>query len=198
MSLAVITGDLVGSTQLSTSQYDAALLALKTAAHQQVGSFYSLRGDGWQFAGPKPDHALRIALTFRAFLKSQSDALDSRFAIAIGDETMMPGQDIQTSNTATFVASGRLLDSMNSQILMAHSSGEYAHAATVLADHISQQWTQKQARTILPFLTATSKPTQKQVAADFGVSRQAVGQALDAAGFAAIQSALNAIETQAK
>ena len=81
---------------------------------------------------------------------------------------------------------------------MTHAQGGAIGAATALADHVSNGWTSAQARAILPFLKTLKRPTQKEVSAFLGISRQAVGQALDAAGYSAIKAALAAIEEQEK
>ena len=54
-------------------------------------------------------------------------------------------------------------------------------------------WTPAQARAVLPML-APDRPTQEQVAEDSGITRQAVRQALVAAGFPALSTALDLLE----
>lgn len=141
--------------------------------------------------------ALRYALCFRAALRAQSETFETRVAIATGDEALGTHK-IETTRTATFIASGTALDAMPNDVLMVHAAGGALQAATLLADHISQGWTVAQARAIEPFLQPRARVTQQSVAEALGISRQAVGQALDAAGFFVIKSALSALEKQAK
>ena len=67
-------------------------------------------------------------------------------------------------------------------------------AAFRLADHIAQGWTRAQARAVCAMLPPGAGP--RRVAAErLNISRQAVDQALWAAGFPAIEAALEQIET---
>ena len=198
MSICVLTGDIVGSTDLTKAQFSKLRLVLAGCldALQQDGSanLDIYRGDGWQmdFDGRPP--GLREALYIRASLRAENEAFETRIAIACGPEISI----FLGANTKTHIASGHALDEMPRDILMSHAAGGPLQAATVLADHISQGWTRAQAMAIRPFLLKGSGITQKQVANDLGISRQAVGQALNAAGFHVLDRALRAIEEQAK
>ncbi len=201
MALCVLTGDIVGSTDLTSAELfevRQTLTETVSALSTTLGAphFDIHRGDGWQFAFTNRNMGLRVALLFRSALRSRSDSYDTRVAIAVGEEPL-ESADISVATSPTFVASGRTLDAMPADQFMAHASGGALHAATLLADHISQGWTQAQARAILPFMMPDHKPTQKDVANSLGISRQAVGQALDAAGYPAIKAALDSIERQA-
>lgn len=198
MALCVLTGDIVGSTGLTHAQQDRVQFVLNYA-HSQLrvnpnGRFDTFRGDGWQMGYNVPAVGLRYALYVRACLKADSDAFETRIAIAEGHETPV----LSHENSNTYVASGRALDDMPRDVLMAHASGGPHHATTVLADHISRGWTVAQARAVEPFLRPHQSVTQKDVAAQLAISRQAVGQALDAAGYPVLIRALRALEEQAK
>lgn len=79
---------------------------------------------------------------------------------------------------------------------MGHASGGALNALILLADHISQGWTPAQARAIFTMLPPGAGP-RRAVAERLGISRQAVDQALHAAGFPAIDAALTQIEGDA-
>lgn len=202
MAICVLTGDIIGSTDLSAAELfeirqtltdtDRALSAKLGAPHFDIH-----RGDGWQAVFTNRNMGLRVALVFRAAIRSRNDRYDTRIAIASGEEALET-TDISSATSSTFVASGRALDAMPTDQFMAHAAGGPHHATTLLADYISQGWTQAQARAILPFMMPNTKPTQKDVANTLGISRQAVGQALDAAGYPALKAALLSLEKQAK
>lgn len=197
MAICVLTGDIVGSTGLTHAQLKRANTLLADA-YSEISldgndPFDSFRGDGWQMAFPDSRKGLRFALLIRATLRSESDAFETRIALAENHGSAMLFQ----SNSATYVASGRTLDAMPSDRFMGHASGGALHAATVLADYISHGWTVAQARAIRPFLTPRTRTTQQHVADTLAISRQAVGQALEAAGYNVIHPALTAIEEQA-
>ena len=67
--IAVLTGDLVHSTELGPKGIEAAFGALQRCAEDQENwygkplHFTRHRGDGWQVALAKPEYALRSALT---------------------------------------------------------------------------------------------------------------------------------------
>ncbi len=78
---------------------------------------------------------------------------------------------------------------------MAHAKGGAHHAATRLADHIASGWTQAQARAVAALISPNAPP-RAEVAAFFGITRQAVNQALWSAGYPALLDAVAAIEAE--
>ncbi|MBT8411058.1 MAG: MarR family transcriptional regulator [Octadecabacter sp.] len=203
MAICVLTGDIVGSTQLTPAQNERVKKALE-GAHSDLTGFIDgtidlYRGDGWQMSFESHPLPLRFALYIRATLKTADEAFETRIAISEGQATDKSSFSAQlnTSSSEVFVSSGRCLDDMPRDILMAHALGGALHASTVLLDHISRSWTKAQASAIQWFLLPHVAVTQKDVASHLGISRQAVGQALDAAGYHVIDRALRAIEEQA-
>lgn len=198
MALCVLTGDIVGSTALSSAHQEK-VIQLVASAHDDLAkggpsTYDSHRGDGWQMAFMNAPYGLRHALYIRALLKSKNEQFETRIAISY-DKSV---DNIGNTRSAPYVASGHALDDMPDGALMGHAGGGALQAATLLADYISRDWTSAQARAVRPFLYPFSKTTQQDVASDLGISRQAVGQALDAAGYPAIKAALATIEGQAK
>ncbi|WP_353337146.1 MarR family transcriptional regulator [Pseudooceanicola nitratireducens] len=200
----IVTGDLVASRRLEAAEFDAAQQALRDGAEaltHWLGRPCLLarhRGDGWQLAVPCPAGApplapLRVALVMRAALVRAGERIESRMALATGPAEIPEDGDLNRANGPAFIASGQLLDQLKSGGEMADAAGGAAGAATSLADHISRGWTQAQARSVFPML-APDRPTQEVVAAQLGISRQAVRQALNAAGFPAIARALAQLE----
>ena len=199
--IAVLTGDLIASTALPRARLENAIQALAQAAQQisdwQGGAsprFTRSRGDGWQIYLVHPEMALRAALYLRAALRIGGKDLSTRVSIATGPATLPDAPDLNHAGGAAFVASGRGLDAMTGPVTMTHASGGALAAATCLADHISQSWTSAQARALLHMLPPTP-PTRTEAAAQIGISRQAVDQALSGAGYAALTEALALIET---
>ncbi len=195
--LAVLTGDLIGSTRLPAETLDAAFAALSVLAHEAgrwQGAdlrFTRSRGDGWQMCLVRPALALRTALAARASLRAADRRLATRIAIAegIGD----PGTgDLNTAAGPVFEASGRALDRLDGASMI-HAAAGATGAAVRLADEISHGWTQAQAAAMVLFL-APDPPTRAVAGSMLGKSRQAVDQALAAAAFPAISQALDMIE----
>ncbi|MEM9344537.1 MAG: MarR family transcriptional regulator [Pseudomonadota bacterium] len=186
MHIAVLTGDLIGSTELSADQISTAFTAIEAAAPISRN-----RGDGWQLLLTQPATALRTALRIRAALRRHD--LTTRIAIASGVSTAPIPKDLNEATGPVFVASGRALDAMSKGTTLAHAAGGALAATTRLADHISTGWTQPQAAAMHLALSPDA-PTRAEIGAALGKSRQAVDQALAAAGYPALSDALRLIE----
>lgn len=202
-TFAVLTGDLVASSQLEPEAVDATLTRIEAASRDiatwHVPGFethFARRGgDGWQIALSDPALGLRAALYIAACLAREDAPVRSRIALATGDGTLSDSGDLNAAQGPAFTASGRLLGTMSGRVLLAHAAGGAFHASARLADQIASGWTQAQARAVAAALPPTSPP-RAEIAASFGITRQAVNQALWSAGFPAIEEALQAIESE--
>lgn len=200
--LAVITGDLIGSTRIAPERVEEAFEILATAAaridtwQKFPASLSRYRGDGWQIVLARPRLALRAALYLRAALRAAGRDLSTRMAIATGEDQPPRSPDLNLATGPVFVTSGRALDAMMLPAQMTLAEGGALGAAVRLADALSQGWTVAQARAITPML-APHPPTHALVAETLRISRQAVEQALVAAGYPALSQALTLIEADA-
>lgn len=200
-AIAVLTGDLIASTDLAPARLDLAFDRLDDAAGGIAawqsppcpGRLTRNRGDGWQMVVGQPALALRAALCLRAALRAEGDDLATRIAIAVGPGILPQGGDLNQASGIAFTESGRALDALKAPATLTHAAGGALGAATRLADHISARWTPAQARA-MRFLLWPGARTRSMAATDIGITRQAVDQALAAAGFAAIRDALALIE----
>jgi hypothetical protein len=206
---AVLTGDLVRSTDLPADTLATAFDALEEAAAemsvwqgaawakvpavQRDARFTRSRGDGWQIVLARPELGLRAALFLRAALRAIGQDLSTRIAIATGEGHLPAGGNLNQATGPVFVASGRALDGLSPHRQMVHASGGWAGAATRLADHISQDWTVAQARA-MKFMLWRDGRTHNTAAHQLGITRQAVAQSLTAAGFPALRDSLTLIE----
>lgn len=202
--IAVLTGDIIGSTQMSPEELERAFDALSASAevqaewHGESLHFTRQRGDGWQVRLARPELALRSALAFRAALRSEGKEFSTFMAVAEGEAGLVPqGRDLNASSEGVFVTSGRILDALkNSAVNMKlyhQMSGEMG-AVFALADHISQSWTPAQSAAMLLALTPVQQQSQSQIGRTLGKTRQAVSKALDGAGSEAILFSLAEIE----
>ena len=195
----VLTGDLVASSALSPDRLSMALDALSEAAalleywYDAPLHFTRHRGDGWQVCLPVDLSALRAALTFRAALRQVDKTLQTRIAIAEGSVDIPPSGDLNAASGTAFTLSGQTLDAMEKHVTIADARDGALAATAELAHHISDDWTPAQARAVLPML-APERPTQDEVASALSITRQAVRQALLAAGFPSLSAALHHLE----
>ncbi len=200
-SFAVITGDLIKSTGLTTAQLTRAMDTLRAAATDislwQNGApayFTTYRGDGWQMLVQSPALTLRAVLYMRACLRTQGKVFSTRAALATGTGPLPDGPDLNRANGPVFVASGRALDGMGDNTGLIWAAGGPLGAVTRLADHISHSWTPAQATALREMLPPTPN-THTQAAKTIGISRQAVEKALAGAGYPALNEALTLLET---
>lgn len=205
-NIAVLTGDIIGSTQMSSEELERAFDALSASAEVQAEwhgedlHFTRQRGDGWQVRLARPELALRSALAFRAALRCEGKEFSTFMAVAEGEAGLiLPGIDLNMSSELVFVKSGRLLDLLKERLDLGQMGSLQAPglaASFALADHISQSWTPAQAAAILPMLALGKPPSHSEVARGLGKSRQAVTKALEGAGSEAILIALTAVENE--
>ena len=201
MILTVLTGDIVNSTDLKTEELEQAFLALNRATaeiaewQQSDARLTRYRGDGWQFVLTKPRFALRAALKTMAAIQSISERHSTRVAVATGTGHYGEDASLASAGGDAFIASGRALDDMDPQVLLVSSAGGREAALYRLADYIAQGWTPAQSRAIEPML-APNPPTHAAVAEKLGISRQAVGKALEGASYGAIDHSLRYLEAE--
>ncbi len=205
--IAVLTGDLVGSGQIGPDRVDRAFRALEACAAAQERwmraplSFTRHRGDGWQVVLARPELALRSALAFRAALRAEGDEFDSYMSIAEGPAPDTINPDLNRHTEEVFVRSGQGLDDLKAFRLpgrIRHDSLGAIGAATILADRLSQGWTQTQAVAILPTLAPDHGGTYTDIAKRLGKSRQAVTKSLAAAAHETLDAALATLEGNAR
>ncbi|MFW2541903.1 MarR family transcriptional regulator [Primorskyibacter sp. 2E107] len=203
MLFTVLTGDIVASTALDASELDATLDAVRGAsvlvsqwgAPDPVTGFARRGGDGWQIAFTDFARSLRAALLVQAYIRRLGKGRATRIAIATGEGTLPASGDPNAAHGTAFVTSGRLLETMPPERLMDHADGGARAATVLLADRIAQGWTPAQARAMAEILPPGSGP-HSAVASLLGITRQAVDQALTAAGWPAMDAALTAWETE--
>lgn len=200
--IAVLTGDIVGSTALGPEKLERAFDALKDCAEMQAEwmgeslHFTRHRGDGWQVALAEPKYALRSALAFRAALLSLSTEFDSYIGIETGLRPPQLTKDLNQQLSKVFVNSGRTLERLKAQENLDLRIAYPACAAvSILVDHIASSWTAIQARAALEMIPPNSNLTYTEVAKRLDKSRQSVTKTLDASAILKIDLALSHIES---
>ena len=198
---AVLTGDLIGSTSLDAEEVERRLLSIKSALDEWYDGdpshcFTRQSGDGWQAIVKNPKEALRVALFIKAWLKSKGPERTTRIFIADGKSDIPESKNLNDATGDVFVLSGRGLNELPKRAELGHASGGATAALVRLADHISQDWTETQAKVMRESLHPWA--TQTQIAKEQGVSQQSVQQTQTAAGHHALKEALSFIEGNAQ
>ncbi len=208
--IVVFTGDLVGSSKLSSDDLAKAMRVLELASREVARSFGSgvgraahfsaFRGDGWQCVGPRPAHALRGALVMRAHLAALGRPFDTRVSVGLGSGWIIDQPGLDVASGPAFELSGHGLDGIGQNRRFAVSwehpprEAPLIRAIFALADEISRKWTPGQARVFARLLTESPRPSQEKLAAALGITQQSVAEHLTGGGDWALQDALLAVE----
>jgi len=209
---AVLTGDIVGSSKLETSERKTLHDVLESTSKEIVLQFqgdvpyqpYLFRGDSWQFVVAESSSTLRIGLYFRTYLKSrmESKRIDTRISIGIGFISFIPPNNLSSGDGEAFRISGKGLENMDKSSYMTISfpdrfDSDIASSIQMIVKLIDLQvknWTERQSKVVSGALLGY---TQKAIADKlFGnkISQQAVAQHLDRAGWNSIESGINFFE----
>ncbi|WP_417270452.1 hypothetical protein [Celeribacter sp.] len=211
--IAVLTGDLVGSTALGPAKVEQAFDALEACADMQADwmdgqslHFTRHRGDGWQVALAEPKYALRSALCFRAALRALGEEFDTYIGIAEGDVAGEIGPDLNEETTAPFTASGANLEHLKSGealediklsstgIRMLYDRTTPQDALAIALDGYASEWTKVQAATIYEILPPDYDLNFSKTAIKIGKSRQTVTKTIRASQYERISLALASME----
>ena len=206
---AVLTGDIIKSSRLPTSELDAVRLSLLKAVdivkRWQRGLVKGrpefFRGDAWQMLLKNPAMAMRVGVFLRASLRAEGKA-DSRIAIGLGKvENISPGK-VSLSTGEAFLLSGRALDNMTQHssmtIEISKSVGplsEWLPVVGHLCDSLIGEWTERQAEIVCVAL-GPKEPTHEGIAQILNptVSKQAVTKALNGANWHVIREVIHRFE----
>lgn len=196
----VITGDLIGSRSVTADALDAAFDTLSTAAAdfgQDWGldlRFTRYRGDGWQVVVTDPHLTLHAILFIIARLRAGHPGINTRLSIGIGPVETFGTHDLSDANGTAFVISGQHLDKMSRKRTLAIAGYGIGatHAAIIgFTEFITSTWTAAQAEAVALAMRDFPR-TQNDIAAELGITRQAVQSRLASAGLAYFENAIHA------
>jgi len=204
-NLAVLSGDLVGSTTAGPGATEAALLRLSRAADQIAGwggntdtKFTRFRGDGWQIVLTDPALAFRALLMLFASLQAEKNGLSTRIAIGLGPSDRIPDDGLSAASGPAFEASGRALDKLTKPdrfAIAGEDATELHRAVLALAEELATGWTPEQAEAIVLYL-APDNPTLNDIAGPLGISTQAAHYRVRGAGGTRLRRACSLWEEQ--
>jgi len=200
---AVVTGDIVNSTKLTTVNEKRILKQLKIILLPYKNEFY--RGDSFQAYIKDAGQALRIALLCRtaamAIPADENDIRsDIRISIGIGT-ARTPVNTLAAAKGDAFVLSGRAFDEITKtgKRLAIVTNDSIANTAfEVIADYINSVFsniTDKQATVIFELLSGR---TQKKVADKLDKSRSTISQHVTSSRFYEIERLLQQYENIVK
>lgn len=198
--LAVLTGDIIGSTRLSHDQLDGAMNTLRAVTDEiamwqtphRDSRFTRFRGDGWQMVLHQPNLALRAAVVIQGKLIGMG--LESRISIGIGRADSLGTADLADAGGEAFELSGRGLDQMADPWRLSIDKQSIPVEDQLVADLLAERmgkWTAAQAEAASLQLSSPFRlRTLHEVANVLGISPQAVNDRVRGAGAAVIASVL--------
>ncbi len=153
--------------------------------------FTRFRGDGWQLRLTQPGECLRACLLILAGLRADAAALGCRIAVGIGEEYPTDARDLSTAMGPAFIASGRALDRMKPDRILAlgdlPATDPFRQLAFTVAGELASRWSHSQAEAMAlkldPDSGAEDRRTNEAIARRLGISRQAVDARLKAADY---------------
>lgn len=185
--IAVITGDLIASTQVAEpARFRARLSDLLAMASEKYAAITNLyRGDGFQIAMDSSANAFEAAILMRSGLiagsTDSSNRWDARIAIAFGAGPLSESDQ----NSEAYVNSGRALDNMGKQHLCVHGGSEALdlglRAATLFADDVMDGLTPTEAEVL--FYYFLHRESHQRIADRLGKKRPTITVALQRAKY---------------
>jgi hypothetical protein len=199
---AVITGDIINSSALSTAARKKMQRMMDSFAHDPMETWIGVamqyyRGDSIQalLLTDTRSLALRIGLQLQSRLMASKFRL--RIAIGVGDYSY-EGRDIITSDGSAFKASGQYLDTLKKTGEMISIAGddddftaEWQTHSTSL-NYIISDWTPLQAEVVDLQL---KDYTQQEMAKMLKITQPSVHQRLQAAGWPVISKIVDRFES---
>lgn len=185
----VITGDIVGSQQLSGDEYRTVLAQLERSlvslCERYAGSFDIFRGDAFQVQLTHPEHSMKVATALRLSLKAGEVSADVRQCVGLGAATNRSSSPNRSSGEA-YVLSGNGLDSMKAERLNVRSaSADFDERLGLLTRFLDVQLmglTGVQSKVLNCFLLSSDK-SHEALASTLNKSRSNVTRILLAANY---------------
>lgn len=183
---AILTGDLIGSSDAGAAAVEQTIDLLRHASGQ-IGAwnredplFTRFRGDGWQMRLSDSSLGLHAAIYIAARLRAHPAALASRIAVGIGTVDDWGTGDLSDARGEALEAAGRGLDAMGRlRWLTLHGPDLTAlhHIVVDLMAERATRWTVPQAEALAHYIHPDN-PTLDTVGAKLGISAQAAGYRL--------------------
>lgn len=201
---AVLTGDLIASTEAGQAATDSAMELIQSVASAESGRdgadvrFTRYRGDGWQIFCSDPAKVFRLAVLVLANLQSRPNLPKTRISAATGPIAFLPDVGLASASGPVFSISGRNLDGMTRRRLAFESQESPMPCKDALFAYLEWQsgrWSPEQAEAIA--LTFRHDPPHPGTSAeDLGISRQAFSARLDGAGYLPVWEAEKAFRAR--
>ncbi|MGF1909581.1 hypothetical protein L4C38_09080 [Vibrio kasasachensis] len=192
--IAVISGDIVNSTKLTSEQFEQLLQRIKDIQKWITNSnplnAHSIeRGDEFQTVVHDIECALRYTLIYRIGIKALGKEFDSRISFAIASNTELR-ELVAESMGEAFVLSGRGLKTMKGSRLFFNADRteltEYFDLLIKYLDRQITELTSRQCEVMLPMLRTNEGLSVNELAEKLDVAAATVSKSLKASGWALV------------
>lgn len=190
-AIAVISGDIVNSTKLSSAQFEALLQRIKDiqqliTAGNAANAHSIERGDEFQSVVHDIECALKYTLIYRIGIKALGKEFDSRISFAIASQADLRALVSQSMGKA-FVLSGRGLKALKGdRLVFSSESQELTEQFELLFKYLDRQLTaltSRQCAVMLPMLQATEVLSINELAEQLDVATATASKSLKASGW---------------
>lgn len=206
--IAVLTGDIVGSTHLDKSKWLPALKSALINWGQESVDWEVYRGDEFQLRLITAENALTAAFRIKAQLKALAET-EVRIAIGIGamegskEQSNKETTALTESNGPAFILSGRKLDDIKNKrihLAVATDNEAWDREWNLLLQWVllsADNWSAGSAEIVD---LALSNPTlsQTEMATRLNVAQSAVSQRIKRSGFDLLQQTLELFKEKIK
>ena len=208
---AVITGDLVRSSELEYKDRQSVLYSLRDSfrsiekklklQNAVLLPFEIFRGDSFQVVIALPERALHASILLSLMLSpyNKEKGSPARISIGIGTIDYIPASgNVGEADGVAFRLSGKMLDSMKQKdqglLITTPDPAINSMLETQCAffDLIAGRWTDIQKELLMEKLSGL---TQEEIALQHGKSQSTVSQSLKAAGFDAVKKFVSNYES---
>ena len=198
--VAILTGDVVNSSKLTTEQRSALINKLEQFLEVQKKTYSDMefeiyRGDAVQIKLYQPDKSITLAIIIRVFVLSLGS--DIRISIGIGDIDITE-KEIKISSGQAFVFSGHSLDSMKSRDrLIFKSPYEKLDVDINVVNNIMMalinMWTLNRSKIMLHLLLGISRD---EICKKFGFGNPTLSKTLLGAGYPELKDSIQWAENK--
>lgn len=189
--IAVISGDIVNSTKLTSDQFDQLLKRIKDIqgwiTKGNSSNAHSIeRGDEFQTVVHDIENALRYTIIYRVGIKALGKEFDCRISFAIASNTDLRVL-VSESMGEAFVLSGRGLKALkNDRLLFSSDRFELTKYFDLLFKYLDRQLTEltsRQCEVMLPMLRTNEGLPISELAEKLDVATATASKSLKASGW---------------
>ncbi len=203
--IAVLTGDLVNSTKMTSSTYSQVTKQLQSLLNDANNKFLAIgeiyRGDEFQIQYPTPLYALKSVLLIKLalhFSAASTKPIQCSLSLAYGNHDIYDTKP-NTSSGPVFIASGRGLDKTPRGELSLSFEAQHNRDKTLLLtkflNHILNRLTKSQAELLYQYIQHdfTDHSTMAEITT---TSRQNISNRLSNIGASLVKDYMKAINEQ--